>query len=206
MTAACDGVDAIVHLAGISSEDTWEGISDVNVQGTRQILEAARIQGVPRVILASSNHAVGMYERGDTDLPDDLPPRPDTYYGWSKVAMEGLGRLYAERFGIDVIATRIGSCFPEPTTERMLGTWLSPDDAGRLFEACLTAERPGFTLVWGVSANTRRWWATTVGDELGYKPIDDGEVYAGHVPPSDAFELNHVGGHFARTTVGARIT
>ena len=207
MTAACDGVDAIVHLAGVSSENAWEPVSDINIQGARQVLEAARIQGVRRLVLASSNHAVGMYERTDIDLPDDLPPRPDTYYGWSKASMEALGRLYADRFGMDVIATRIGSCFPEPKNERMLATWLSPDDAGRLFEACLTAERPGFTLVWGVSANTRRWWATTVGDELGFYPRDDAEKYADrNLPSSDEFELRHVGGQFCRTTLGQPVS
>jgi NADP-dependent aldehyde dehydrogenase len=206
MVAACADVDAIVHLAGISSEDAWEGISTVNVQGTRQILEAARIAGVPRVILASSNHAVGMYERAADDLPDDLPPRPDTYYGWSKAAMEAMGRLYADRFGLTVIATRIGSCFETPSNERMLATWLSPDDAGRLFEACLTADRPGFTLVWGVSANTRRWWSTKVGDELGYRPLDDSEIHASDaLPPSDRYDLDHVGGLFCRAPLGARI-
>jgi uronate dehydrogenase len=206
MTAACDGVDAVVHLAGVSSEDTWEKVSDINIQGTRQILEAARLSGARRVILASSNHAVGMYERADTDLPDDLPPRPDTYYGWSKASMEALGRLYVERFGLEVIATRIGSCFDAPSNERMLATWLSPDDAGRLFEACLTAERPGFTLVWGVSANTRRWWSTTIGDELGYRPVDDAEIYADRgLPSSDKYDLDHVGGQFCRTEVGTRI-
>ncbi len=207
MIEACADVDAIIHLAGVSSEDSWERVSHVNVPGTRQVLEAARIQGVRRVILASSNHAVGMYERAAEDLPDDLPPRPDTYYGWSKAGMEAMGRLYADRFGIDVIATRIGSCFEEPSNERMLATWLSPDDAGRLFEACLTADRPGFTLVWGVSANTRRWWSTKVGDELGYRPQDDAEAYARPgLPSSDEFDLNHVGGQFGRTTLGQPIS
>jgi uronate dehydrogenase len=206
MVGACEGVDAIIHLAGISSEDSWEGISNVNVQGTRNILEAARINGVRRVILASSNHAVGMYERGSEDLPDDLPPRPDTYYGWSKAAMEALGRLYADRFGMDVIATRIGSCFERPKNERMLATWLSPDDAGRLFEACLIADKPGFTLAWGVSANTRRWWSTKGGDALGYRPLDDAEVFASPtLPASSEEDLSHVGGQFWSTPLGERI-
>ena len=41
-------------------------------------------------------------------------------------AMEGLGSLYADRYGLDVVCLRIGSAFPEPTTTRQLSTWLSP--------------------------------------------------------------------------------
>jgi uronate dehydrogenase len=213
MTSASHGVEAIIHLGGIPTEDTWEHISDVNVNGTRQVLEAARLAGVPRVILASSNHAVGMYARDDAPaggLPDDLVPRPDTYYGWSKAAIEALGRLYVDRHGLEVIATRIGSCFPEPSNVRMLATWLSPDDAGRLFEACLTADRPGFTLVWGVSANTRRWWSAAVGIELGYHPVDDAEIYAARMlggadepDPMTDNDLRLVGGPHTRRPVGA---
>src|SRR5208337_3482647 len=73
----------------------------------------------------------------------------------SKAAVEALAAMYHHRHGLDAICLRILSCFPRPTTTRMLSTWLSPDDAGRLFEACLTAERPGFPVVFGVSANTR---------------------------------------------------
>jgi len=64
----------------------------------------------------------------------------------------------------------------------MLATWLSPDDAGRLFEACVTAPSPGFRVVYGVSANTRGGWVSL--DEaraLGYEPRDDAEVYAAEV-------------------------
>jgi nucleoside-diphosphate-sugar epimerase len=52
------------------------------------------------------SHAAGFHERDDTypdGLPADLPPRPDTLYGWSKASMEALGRLYVDRFGLEVI-------------------------------------------------------------------------------------------------------
>jgi uronate dehydrogenase len=68
----------------------------------------------------------------------------------------------------------------------MLSTWLSPDDAGRLFEACLTAPSPGFRVVYGVSMNTRGGWVSL--DEarsLGYEPLDDAEEYADDVLPDD---------------------
>src|SRR5688500_17902535 len=65
MRAACEGVDAVIHLGGHSLERPWPEILEVNINGTYIVLEAARQQGVKRVILASSNHAVGYFPRAD---------------------------------------------------------------------------------------------------------------------------------------------
>src|SRR5208282_2482317 len=109
-------------------------------------------------------------------------PAPDTYYGISKAATEAMAAMYHYRYGLDAICVRILSCFPRPADVRMLSTWLSPDDAGRLFEACLTADKPGFRVVFGVSANTRGGWVSLAGAKaLGYEPRDDAEKYAGQV-------------------------
>jgi uronate dehydrogenase len=178
MEAACEGVDAVIHLGGHSLERPWEQILDVNINGTHTVLEAARRQGVRRVVLASSNHAVGYYERASGEAGDYLFPQPDTYYGVSKVALEALGSLYASRYGMDVVAVRIGSCFERPKDVRMLSTWLSPDDCARLFEACLSAPEPGFRVVWGVSDNTRRWFSLDEARALGYESKDNSEVFA----------------------------
>ncbi|MGY1594170.1 NAD-dependent epimerase/dehydratase family protein [Geodermatophilus sp. SYSU D00708] len=177
---AVDGASAVVHLAGISGESTWPAISHANIEGTYCVLEAARRAGVPRVVLASSNHATGFTERPASGLlrEEDAPPRPDTYYGVAKVAMEALGSLYVDRYGLDVICLRIGSAFPEPTTVRQLSTWLSPSDQVGLVDAALRAPSPGFAVVWGVSANTRNWWDLTAARALGYDPQDDAEVFA----------------------------
>src|SRR5579871_4668897 len=182
MTAACRGVSAVIHLASISGEASWDDILELNIQGTYVAFEAARRAGVPRVIFASSNHAVGFTPRESFPVPDYTFPAPDTYYGVAKVAGEGLAGLYHYRYGLDTICIRILTCFEKPPSARALSTWLSPDDAGRLFEACLTAPSPGFRVVYGVSANTRGGWVSL--DEaraLGYQPRDDAEVYATEV-------------------------
>jgi nucleoside-diphosphate-sugar epimerase len=186
MTQACQGAGAVIHLAGISGEASWERIRDVNIEGGYVAFEAARRAGVPRVIFASSNHAVGFTPRSEFPVPDYTFPAPDTYYGVSKVATEGLAGLYHYRYGLDTICIRILTCFPKPPDRRALSTWLSPDDAGRLFDACLTAERPGFRVVFGVSANTRGGFVSL--DEakaLGYQPQDDAEVYAAEILATD---------------------
>jgi nucleoside-diphosphate-sugar epimerase len=203
MTAACRGADAVIHLGGISLEAPWQRILDVNINGTYTVFEAARRAGVPRVVFASSNHAVGFHTPDEFPLPEAIVPFPDTYYGVSKVAGEALGALYAKRYGLDVISIRILSCFERPKNLRMLATWLSPDDCARLLEACLAADKPGYRVVYGVSANTRGGWVSL--DEaraLGYEPKDDSEAFAaeliardGEPVPGDPV-LAHLGGDF----------
>jgi uronate dehydrogenase len=204
MTHACTGADAVIHLAGIAGEAAWPRILETNIQGTYTAFEAARRARVPRVIFASSNHAVGFTPRSAFPVPDYAFPAPDTYYGASKVTGEALGALYHHRYGLDAICLRILSCFERPQSVRMLFTWLSPDDAGRLFEACLTAERPGFRVVFGVSANTRGrdWVSLAEARALGYQPQDDAEAYAAEIiaahgePADDDPVLACLGGEY----------
>jgi uronate dehydrogenase len=201
---AVQGAGTVVHLAGVSGESTWAAVSHANIEGSYCVLEAARRAGVPRVVLASSNHATGFTPRPASGLlrEHDGPPRPDTYYGVSKVAMEALGSMYADRYGLDVVCLRIGSASPEPTTTRQLSTWLSPGDQVGLVDAALRAPSPGFAVVWGVSGNTRNWWDLTAARTLGYEPSDDAEPYAaalvevhGEPDPADPVHAR-VGGEY----------
>ncbi len=171
------GASAVVHLGGIPREASFEAVLDTNVRGTEHVLRAAAKAGVPRVVIASSNHATGRHDQHG--LPDDAPPRPDSFYGWSKAAVESLGRLYHDVHGLHVVCLRIGHCLDRPADVRDLSVWLSPGDAARLVAAALTAD--GYHLVWGVSANTRRWWPATGGAAIGYHPRDDAERWAGQV-------------------------
>src|SRR5262245_35739447 len=134
---ACRDVTAVVHLAGLSREAAWPRVLEVNIGGTYTVFEAARRQAVPRVIFASSSHAVGYTPLNGAEAPDFLFPRPDSNYGVGKVAGEAIGSLYADRYGMDVICIRIGVCFDRPGHPRTIGRWLSPDDCGRLINACL---------------------------------------------------------------------
>ena len=202
MTAACQGADAVIHLGGYAGEEPWDAILDVNIHGSYVTFEAARRAGVGRVIYASSNHAVGFAPRSSFPVPDYAFPAPDTYYGVAKVASEGLASMYHHRYGLDTICVRILTCDERPETPRALSTWLSPDDAGRLFEACLTAPRPGFRVIFGVSANTRGGWVS-LGEAraLGYEPQDDAEAYAAEIlarseiDPDDPV-FRYLGGEF----------
>ncbi|MFE0464342.1 NAD-dependent epimerase/dehydratase family protein [Kitasatospora sp. NPDC058965] len=210
LVEACRDVDAVVHLGGISVEAPWAQILDVNINGTYTVFEAARRAGVPRVVFASSNHAVGYRTPAEYPLTADAPPLPDTYYGVSKAAGEALGALYHHRYGLDVICLRILTCFPEPPNPRALSTWLSPDDCGRLVEACLTVPRPGYRIAYGVSANTRGGWVSLAeARALGYEPADDAEVFAAKLvaehgePAPDDPVFAHLGGPFTASELDA---
>ena len=203
MMGASRGADAVIHLGGNSGEAPWESILDLNIQGGYTTFEAARRTGVPRVIFASSNHAVGFAPRASFPVPDYAFPAPDTYYGVSKAAIEALAAMYHYRYGMDAICVRILTCFERPPDVRALSTWLSPGDAGRLFEACLTAERPGFRVIFGVSANTRGGWVSLAeAKALGYEPEDDAEIYAKELiaelgePDPDDPVFSYLGGKF----------
>jgi uronate dehydrogenase len=211
MVDATAGASAVVHLAGIATESTWAALSHANIEGTYCALEAARRAGVQRVVLASSNHAAGYTPRPEQGLltEADAPHRPDTYYGVAKATMEALGSLYVDRYGMDVVCLRIGSAFPEPTTVRQLATWLSPTDTVGLVDAALRAPSPGFSVVWGVSDNTRRWWDLSAARALGYQPVDDAEPYAaalievhGEPDPADPVHTR-VGGEYATAAFDA---
>ncbi|CAA9351675.1 MAG: UDP-glucose 4-epimerase [uncultured Nocardioidaceae bacterium] len=194
------GLDAVVHLAGIPHESSLPDALTSHVVTTGVLLDAMLEHGVSRIAYASSNHAVGFTERAAL-VGDDIAPRPDTFYGVGKVGAEALLRLYVDRHGIDAVATRIGSFLPQPETRRHLSTWLSHDDAVRMFDACLNAADPGFSVIYGISANTRAWWDLRPGRELGYLPQDDAEHFAGAIEAtpeadSDRVDADHVGGHF----------
>jgi uronate dehydrogenase len=203
LDAAMAGVQAVVHMAGQPTEAPWDVVREANIEGTFQLFEAARRNGVRRVVYASSNHAVGFTPLSGT-LPADTPPRPDTLYGVSKVFGEALGRYYVDRYGMQVACLRIGTFTDVPKHRRTLSTWLSPGDCARLVDACLRAPDLTYALLWGISANTRRTWSLDDAIALGYRPEDDAETYADSMPddevtyPSDGF----VGGGYTSPGFG----
>jgi uronate dehydrogenase len=193
-------LDAVVHLAGITTEVSLPAELEAHVVTLAAVLDAMVKYDVNRIVYAGSNHAVGRTPHGDTLLDTATRPRPDTFYGVAKVAAEALLSLYVDRYGLDAVSTRIGSFQVEPESRRQLSTWLSHDDAVRMFDAALTAPDPGYAVIYGVSANTRGWWDLGPGKALGYHPRDDAEHFAERVPVDperDAQEDAHVGGPFA---------
>ena len=177
------GMDAVVHLAASPHpREPWDGILNHNIIATYNVYEAARQAGVPKIVFASSNHAMGMYDR-DAQWPiyADQPHRPDSLYGVSKAFGEILGRHYADQFGLSVISLRIGWCLPKPKDEIGLWMWLSQRDCAQLIWRAI--ESPlAHGVFYGVSNNSRRHWdITDAMEKLGYRPVDNSEEYAAEI-------------------------
>jgi NAD+ dependent glucose-6-phosphate dehydrogenase len=180
---ALQGMDAVVHMAADPSpRATWDSVRDKNIAGTYNVYEAARAAGCNKIVFASTNHVMGMYDR-DRQWPiyADQPVRPDSLYGVSKAFGETLGRYYADQHGLSVICLRIGWFLPEPRDEIGMWMWLSPRDCAQVVWRSI--ESPlGYGVFYAISRNTRRHWdITETIERLGYRPEDDSEAYAGRI-------------------------
>ncbi len=194
---ASTGIDTVVHLAGIPHEAPFDDLVEANIRGTHHVFEAARRQGVRRVVFASTNHVTGFHPTS-ARLGPETPPRPDTYYGVSKACGEALARLYHDKHGIEVVCLRIGTFAPRPTQPRELATWLSHRDGVALVLAALQAAGVGCVVAYGASRNTRGWWDLSSAEALGYRPADDAEAFADDLGAGPDVDLGPVqGGDFA---------
>ncbi|SDQ27679.1 NAD dependent epimerase/dehydratase family protein [Curtobacterium sp. UNCCL20] len=212
LEAALPGVDTIVHLAGIPTEDTWDALVDANVTGTKNVLEAAASAGVLRVVQASSIHAVGrvpeLLDGRDTAEPGSVPgdrlPRPDSYYGVTKAAMELFGSLFADRFGMSIVSARIGAFGDRPGSARALLMWTSPDDLTRLVQATVELTEPGHHVVWAVSRNSGAPADFTAGERIGFHPVDDTAAVldADARATLPAEDMEFLGGELAKQPLG----
>ena len=102
-------IDSIYHLSSILSalaEQQRRLACQVNINGLCNVLEAACMNGVERVIIPSSIAAFGPSTPRD-NTPNDTLQRPNTIYGISKVLGELLGNYYHEKVGLDVRGVRL---------------------------------------------------------------------------------------------------
>jgi uronate dehydrogenase len=166
---AAEGCEGIIHLGGMAVENAWSVILESNIIGTYNLFEAARRQGVERVVFASSNHAMGFYRRRRR-VGTEAVPRPDTRYGVSKVFGEALGALYADKHGLRVLSVRIGNVDEKPVDLRRLSIWIHPEDLAELVRIGLEHPDLRYETVYGASDNARGWWDNAAAFRLGYRP------------------------------------
>ena len=107
----------IVHLAGqtmvdASIRDPHFDASE-NVMGTLNVLEAARLSGVKRVIFASTAAAYGNVEEELLPLREELPLAPLSFYGLTKVMVERYLVLYHDLYGLDYVVLRFANVYGE---------------------------------------------------------------------------------------------
>lgn len=180
--------DVLVHLAADSKvEADWNSVLENNIEGVKKTLEAAKKYNVEQVIVASSNHAVGMWEEKEEDLysqdndlmvhPREDEFRPDSYYGVSKVFGEALSKFFSEKHGLNIACVRIGNIIENdqiPDTDRDEAVWMSNQDFYRLVK-CIIEEGVKYDIFFGVSDNQRRFWSLENTEAIGFKPQDKGE-------------------------------
>lgn len=166
--------DAVVHFAAVPRilmrPDNATFLE--NVASTYNVIEAAMKLGIRKVIIASSETTYGVcFAEGDRDykefpLTEDYDVDPMDSYGLSKVVNEKTARAFAERFGADIYALRIGNVispadyanFPAWLADplvRKRNAWSHIDarDLGQIVDLCVKTDGLGYQVFNAVNDN-----------------------------------------------------
>ncbi len=178
----CEGIDTVIHLAGIVDPiSESDEILDTNIKTTRNIFKAAIKAKCKRLIFASSAQTIESYPI-DIQVNKNMFVKPKNIYGVSKCFGEALAAYHAHNNGISAICLRIGAYeFPEDFTEmnaRDLSAFLHPDDFNQLLIGCIETENVQYEILNAISDNR-------------YKRLDitESKEKVGYRPKADAFEL-----------------
>lgn len=176
MRTALRGIEVVVHLGAIDRSVAVDDAAtmQVNVMGTWNVFEAARQNGVRRVVHCSSSSATGVDQTNPTIAPAYLPideaypTHPTDAYGLSKLCGERVAEAFSRR-GLEVIVIRpcfvsfpeqaafmAGKAGPEGRTEPMpyLRAYVGPEDCARGFLAAATVDYEGFEIYFLAAADT----------------------------------------------------
>lgn len=176
--ALCQGVDAVVHLAGVPDPNAeFDAVLPANILATTHLIEAARTANVSRFVFASSAQTIEGYPV-DRQIVPGMAVAPANLYGVSKCYGEALCSLYATKYGMSCVSLRIGAFEPADgpplETKRDLSAWLSHRDATHLIDRAIQAEITGSFIAHGISNNRfKRLDLTETCKVLGYEPQDD---------------------------------
>ncbi len=184
MRELCKDQDVVVHLALVRQDQFGKVPGEVTDIGASMLLfEAAREEGVQKIVFASTNHVTGWNERISS------PPRfstaeqinPDGWYGAMKGMAEVAGRYLVNEFDIRFISIRIGTFTGgyEADHLRTCSTLLTPRDCAQLFGCAVDYEGPVKCLItYGRSANSTAYQQSYLDisnavEILGYQPQDN---------------------------------
>lgn len=181
---ACDGVEAVVHLAANPNPSaTWDKLRGPNILGAYHMALAALEAGCRKFVYASSIHAVSGHPRSAQVKTSD-PVNPGDLYGVTKCFGEALCRYIAEQEGMACYVIRIGAYQPVEAIRKPGGLWMAdafvaPEDLVDLIHRCLEDERLQFAIFNGLSGN-----------RFNRLDITDAKELVGYQPKQDAFQLN----------------
>lgn len=159
---ATKDIHTVIHFAATPDDvesDVVGKLFPPNIEGVYHLFEAARKNGVQRMILASSGQVVWhQRKRGPFPIGPDVVPTPRYWYAATKVFLEAAGRAYQETHGIGVLVVRLGWC---PRDDKQVSeikadplaqdVYLSPADAGRFFACAVRASNIPFAIVYATS-------------------------------------------------------
>ena len=118
-------IDRMVHAAVFTVNRTdretarSKDILDINLTGTGNLLELARVARVERFVYVSSGAAYGLTRDPDQTYNEDDPPQPENLYGITKFASESLTRRYGQLHGFTTASLRVST--PYGPMERVTG-------------------------------------------------------------------------------------
>jgi nucleoside-diphosphate-sugar epimerase len=194
---AVQGMDVVVHMAADPSGNRgFESILQSNLIGAYNVFEVCRLQGVKRIVYASSIQvSFGYWDTepyktlrdarfDDVEEPIprvtiDMPTRPLNLYASSKVWGEALAHTYAYRYGLSCLCLRIGWVVAEdrPPIPRAIPEWCSQRDIVQLVRRCVDApDTLRFDIFYGLSHNRFGWVDIEHARQvLDYNPLDSAE-------------------------------
>jgi nucleoside-diphosphate-sugar epimerase len=175
VSQAMQGVEAVVHLAAVPDEAPFAELVGPNLLGLFNVLDAARTHGVRRVVLASSVQVV----TGASGMRGTTERVPTNHYALTKLFAEDMGEMYARRFGLDVIAARIGWMVRDPREARRIQEldlrhwYVSRADVSRFLHAALHADFHGFAAAYVIGPEGAGHFDLEPGKRLlGFEPRD----------------------------------
>jgi len=190
-----EGAQAVLHFAGEPRPTApWALVHHANIVATANVLRAARMHGVKRVIFASTNQVMAGYRFSEKIVTTYMPPTPLNPYAVSKLFCEEAGRAFSSETGISFIAFRIGNIQPGaniPHPAMGIGVWgqqmwLSNRDFVAGVQAALSVLDVPFAILNLVSNNPgMKWDLTETRRILGFSPKDG---FASHAAPEDVAE------------------
>lgn len=174
---AVSGMDAVVHLGAVPNDAPFPSLVPANVLGVYHVLDAMRLKGVRRVLLASSIQVLRRVDEQYSDAPHHRAP--GNHYALTKVFAEEMGAMYAQHFGLEVIAARIGFMVRDQreaqilVDQRMFDRYVSRADMARFCRQAIYSAFSGFVMLYAVGPDGReRFDLEAARRVIGYQPED----------------------------------
>ena len=186
------GMDGVLDMGVSVVVDNRDDQMEVTALGTLNVFRAAQEAGVKQVVFMSSGSTMcgwewddtlpyGRLARGEWDgltewplLDTRTPARPDSPYAVAKLFGEHVGRFFSDRYGMQVIAIRLGGVLREdqPNLIRQFPGYLAQADAVQMIDRCLSAPATmRYEIFDAISDNWPKWRDTSPAKRLlGWRP------------------------------------